>query len=195
MRYAALSMLLTTMIILAGCKATVETLPPSNGHVIIVPGNSSQDYEREPNDTDYYADYIPGFPFYNVDGYCGAYNDTIDKYYFELNRSGYVHLILNVADYRYGDLDLTLEDDRYELASSEGYGPREFIDEWLAPGRYYISVFSPYADGGSRYVMTGDFSRGTSTADEAGNAADRSELPLKRVDYSPGTKPADSNIS
>jgi hypothetical protein len=194
MRYASLLSLLTTLIILAGCKATVETLPPNNGHVVIIPGNVSQDYEREPNDTDYYADYIPGFPFYNVDGYCGAYNDTIDKFYFELNRSGTVHLVLNIDDYRRGDLDLTLEDSYYELASSEGYGSREYIDEWLSPGRYYISVFSPYADGGSGYVLTGDFYRGISDVDGQAGPAESITLPLKRVDYSPGTKPLE-NIS
>ena len=191
MRYAALFTLLTTLIILAGCKATVETLPPNNGPVVIIPGSGSRDYEREPNDTDYYADYIPGFPFYNVDGYCGAYKDTVDKFYFELTRSGTVHISLSIDDYRYGDLDLTLEDSRYEIDSSEGYGRYETIESWLSPGLYYISVFSPHADGGSGYVLSGEFYRGASaTGDEEQSMPQ--DLPLKRVDYTTGTKPAES---
>ncbi len=180
MRYAALFTLLTTLIILAGCKATIEVPPRS----------SSYDYENEPNDTDYYADYIPGFPFYGVDGYCGRHGDNIDKFYFELRHSGTVHISLAIDDYRSGDLDLAIEDDRYELDSSEGYGRYENLDLWLTPGIYYISVFSQANDYGSGYVLSGDFYRGVhSVTDEAVSPeAVLTELPLKRVDYSEARK-------
>ena len=190
MKYAALLAILTTLIALAGCKATIE----------VPPRNSSYDYENEPNDTDYYADYIPGFPFYGVDGYCGGPGDSVDKFYFELSHSGTVHIDLSIDDYRRGHLDLTLEDSRYELDSSEGYGRYESIDIWLTPGIYYISVFSQANDYGSGYVLSGDFHRGTHSASGvAGSAAgdenaDRSGLPLKRVDYSEAVKPL-QNIS
>jgi hypothetical protein len=170
------------MIILAGCRATIE----------VPPRGSSYDYENEPNDTDYYADYIPGFPFYGVDGYCGAYGDSIDKFYFELSRSGTVNISLSIDNYRSGDLDLTLEDDRFEIDSSEGYGSYEYVDAWLTPGIYYITVFAPHAGSGSGYELRGDFSRSTHAAGEEAQSTETLDLPLKRVDYSPGSKPAEN---
>lgn len=185
MRYATLLLtVLTTLTILAGCKASIE-VPPRSG---------SYDYENEPNDTDYYADYIPGFPFYGVDGHCGSRGDNIDKFYFVLQRSGTVRISMAIDDYRNGDLDLALEDDRYELDSSEGYGRYEDIELWLPPGTYYISVFSQASDWGSGYVLSGEFYRGARSAETGSEEqeTDRSMLPLKRTDYSQTTKvPAD----
>ena len=188
MKYAYLLAILTTLSVLAGCRATIE----------VPPRNPSGDYENEPNDTDYYADYIPSFPFYGVDGYCGGYGDNVDKFYFELRQSGTVHITMAVDDYRSGDLDLTLEDDRYEIDSSEGYGRYENVDAWLTPGIYYITVFSQRNDYGSGYVLSGEFHRGINSAGEAEQAEptelDRSSLPLKRVDYAANPKPVE-NIS
>lgn len=188
MRHAALLTLLSTLIILAGCKATIE-----------VPARSpSHDYENEPNNTDYYADYIPAFPFYGVDGYCGSHGDDIDKFYFELRQSGTVQISMAIDDYRSGDLDLAIEDDRYELDSSEGYGRYENIEIWLTPGIYYISVFSQSNDFGSGYVLSGNFFRGVREAGVQAIPEDGSpeaqDLPLKREDYSEPRKFA-QNIS
>src|SRR5690606_37350893 len=164
----------------------------------VPPRNPSQDYENEPNNTDYYADYIPTFPFYGVDGHCGGYGDSVDKFYFELRQSGTVHITMSIDDYRRGDLDLTLEDDRYEIDASEGYGRYENVDAWLTPGIYYITVFSQASDYGSGYVLSGEFHRGTHNAADTEAAAtevpDRSGLPLKRVDYTANPKPVE-NIS
>lgn len=113
-------------------------------------------------------------------GYQGLPSDMYDYYYVELSNSGM--LTLDLANYVVPDLhgQLILYDSGMSMVSRVYTAPFH-LSQWLAPGKYYILVFTENAYLNSNvYTLTADFEqcRAGTTEIEPNNALNEADGPL-----------------